>query len=119
MDSNTVNHVCKTGGTKVLEAEARKYIIGAYIETNGQGTIIVNWEELNKALVGKEELKGAKKLVALLKIANPFCSDAIANLLMVEAVLRDKDYPIANFSNIYIEHPCLKSKAPVANPQGF
>ena len=62
-------------------------------------------EELNKKLVGKEELKGTKKLVALLRMANHFTSDAIANLLMTEAILRDKDFCMPNFCGLYKECP--------------
>ena len=46
-----------------------------------------------------------KKLLSLLRIANCITSDGLANFLMIEAVLRDKDWCLPNLSNIYKESP--------------
>ena len=48
LENNEINHVCIPGGVSKAEPEARKHIIGAYVESNGQGAIFVSWEELNK-----------------------------------------------------------------------
>ena len=60
-----------------------------------------------------------KKLKALLEISNPFVGDAIANLLMIEAVLRDEDYSIDQFSGIYRDNPSQMFKAVVSDRTKF
>ena len=119
LETNQINHTCMPGGLNVTAPEAQKHIIGAYVEPNGQGTVVVKWDELNKALEGKEELRATMKLVAFLKIANPYFSDAIANMLMVEAVLRDKDFALPYFCGLYKEFPAQVSKAPVTERNNF
>ena len=68
---------------------------------------------------GKEDRIEAKKLRALLKISNLYVGDAIANLLMIEAVLRDRDLSIETFSSMYEEYPNKMYKAVVANRASF
>ena len=81
--------------------------------------IHVNWSELNKALAGKDSIPACKKLKALLRIANPYVSDAIANLFMIEAVLRDKDFSVLMFYGLYRDHPSSRFKAPVLDRKYF
>ena len=54
-----------------------------------------------------------------MKIANPNASDAIANMLMIEAVLMDKDFAIYSLHTLYKNHPSQKFKAPVAERLNF
>ena len=70
-------------------------MIGANDEPNGHGTICVKWDVLDEALQGLEDRIEAKKLRAFLRISNVYVGDAIANLLMIEAVLRDRDQSIS------------------------
>jgi len=106
-------------GVKNAFEEIRKYVIGAHCDRVGHGTFFVRWDWFDKALKGKEEMLDAKKLRALLSIANSSCGDAMCNMLMLEAVLRDKDYSIQMLTNIYKENPSTCFKATVANKRRF
>ena len=70
-------------------------MIGANDEPNGHGTVYVDWPKLNDLLKGRKEDEDCKKLVAFLRLSNPYVGDAICNLLMVEAVLRDFGYSVS------------------------
>ena len=94
-------------------------MIGAHCDRVGHGTFYVRWEWLDKALKPFEDRIEAKKLRALLSIPYAGCGDAIANLLMVEAVLRDKDYSVQMLYNIYKDHPNKCLKASVVNKRRF
>ena len=107
-------------GEREATEQAKKYTIGATSHANGSGTLHVKWDELNKALLGKEQRAACRKLRAFLKIANPCASDAIATLLMVEAVLKDKDFGVGQLSSsLFKDHPCARFKAPVADRSNF
>ena len=90
-------------GVKNAHPVVQKYVIGANDEPNGHGTICVKWEELDRALQGKEDRLEAKKLRAFLNITNIYVGDAIANLLMIEAVLRDRGESIESLNEKYVE----------------
>lgn len=55
----------------------------------------------------------------MLRISNVYVGDAIANLLMIEAVLRDTDQSIDTLSSLYQEFPNKMYKAVVANRTSF
>lgn len=98
----------------------RNYVIGAFCDHSGHGTIYTDWKALDQALVGKEDRIETKKLRALLRIANANSGgDGIANILMLEAVLRDRDYSLNMLSNLYREYPCKLFKATVTNKNKF
>ena len=90
-----------------------KYVIGANDEPNGHGTVFVNWEKLNGLLEGHEQNFACKKLVAFLRLSNLYVGDAIANMLMCEAVLRDKGMTMSDFAKIYKENPSRMFKIQV------
>ena len=106
-------------GVKNAHPEVQKYVIGANDEPNGHGTICVKWDKLDQALKGKEDRIEAQKLRAFLRISNVYVGDAIANLLMIEAVLRDRDYSVQQLSDQYQEFPNKMFKAIVANRTSF
>ena len=106
-------------GVKNAHPVVQQYVIGANDEPNGHGTICVKWDLLNKALEGKEDRIEAKKLKAFLSMSNLYVGDAIANLFMCEAVLRDRNFSVADFSSLYSEYPNKMYKAVVVNRAGF
>ena len=61
----------------------------------------------------------AKKLKALLKLANTAGYDGITNLLMVEAVMRDRDYSVNMLYSLYKENPSNLYKATVTKKENF
>lgn len=101
LESNDIQQKRVPTGVKNAHPITSQYVIGANDEPNGHGTIQVKWPELNAALAGKEDLPEAKRLVGLLKMTNLAVGDAICNLLMIESVLKDKDFSIENFMSLY------------------
>lgn len=114
-----INGIMVPTGVKNAHPVVQKYVIGANDEPNGHGTICVKWDELKEALKGKEDQMAARKLKALLRISNIYVGDAIANLLMIEAVLRDMNYSIQDFSKLYQEYPSKMFKAVVNDRTAF
>ena len=105
LEENEINIVCVPTGVKNAHPEVQKYVIGANDEPNGHGTIFVDWEKLTKLLEGHEEKFATKKLLAFLRLSNIYVGDAIANMLMCEAVMRDLGMSMEKFSKIYIDNP--------------
>ena len=66
-----------------------KFDIGANDEPNGHGTIAADMSKLSRVLEPHRDKIEAKKLLAFLAISNMQVGDAIANLLMLEAILQD------------------------------
>ncbi len=79
-------------------------MIGANDEPNGHGTVFVNWPMLETILKDNTTV-ACKKLLAFLKLSNIYVGDAIANLFMIEAILRDKGLSINNLSELYRDNP--------------
>lgn len=108
-------------GVKNATPKMVKYTIGCNDEPNGHGTIIVDWKTLTKQLKesGKENDPDAKKLVAFLKIANPTVGDGVANILMIEAIMRDLDYDLSDLLNLYTDSPSKMAKCKVKDRTSF
>ena len=52
----------------------------------------------------------AKKLRALLKITNTHAyGDAIPTILMIEAIMKDRDYSVTMLYNLYKDYPSMES----------
>ena len=66
-------------------------------------------------MLDKKETAQGKKLYAFLRLSNIYVGDAIANLLMIEAILRDKGMNIAEFNELYKDLPSQMFKIKVAN----
>jgi phosphoacetylglucosamine mutase len=52
-------------------------------------------------------------------MTNLAVGDAICNMLMIESVLKEKDYSIENFNSIYKDLPNKTSKAEVKDRSNF
>jgi phosphoacetylglucosamine mutase len=52
-------------------------------------------------------------------MTNLAVGDAICNMLMIESVLKEKDYSIENFNSIYKDLPNKTSKAQVKDRSNF
>lgn len=103
---------------KNAEPIAAKFDIGANDEPNGHGTVVYKAEAIEKALKGDERIE-AKKLKAFLKMTNLFVGDAVANMLMIEAILYDLDMSVEDFFNIYHENPNRMYKFKVNDKGNF
>ena len=59
----------------------------------------------------------AKKLKALLKITNSHAyGDAIPTMLMLEAIMKDRDYSVTMLFNLYKDYPSLETNVFVDYP---
>lgn len=119
LKANEITTVTAPTGVKNARQVASKYVIGASSEYNGHGMIQTQWDWLERTLQGKEDKPQTAKLRALLRIANPYTSDAIANLLLMEALMCCKDYSITMLSNLYKDYPSKMLKLEVANKHKF
>ena len=68
---------------------------------------------------GKENDLNVQKLTAFLRLSNIYVGDAISNLLMIEAILRDKGITIDQFYNLYKEYPSKMFKVKVSDRSMF
>lgn len=105
-------------GVKHAEPVVEKYVIGANDEPNGHGTVTYNKDKLEAALTGDYSYE-AKKLRALLAISNTVVGDAIANMLVLEAIMYDRDESIQDFAGIYQENPYRNVVIKVADKTNF
>ena len=117
-DQKVHNELCPTG-VKNAHPIVIKYDIGANDEPNGHGTVVCKWNKVYEALGEKKETLEGKKLIAILKLSNQTVGDAIANLLLLESIMKDLDYSINDFANIYEENPSRMYKALVSDRTKF
>ena len=123
LESMEINRVCVPTGVKYAHPVVQKYVIGANDEPNGHGTVYVNWDALN--LILKDKLENPKfaptcvKLIAFLKLSNIYVGDAICNLLMIEAILKDKGMSINQFVDLYKDNASQMFKIKVADRSMF
>jgi phosphoacetylglucosamine mutase len=96
-----------------------KYDIGANDEPNGHGTIVCKWDRVLDALKDKLETLEGQKIVWIMKLSNMTVGDAVANLLLIESILRDLDMNVEDFSKIYEENPSRMYKVIVKDRTKF
>lgn len=70
-------------------------------------------DKIDKVLESHMDKLDAKKLRHFLLISNMCVGDAIANVLLLEAIMRDLDMSIQDFAAIYEENPSKNYKAVV------
>lgn len=118
-----IKKTCVPTGVKNAHPVMVKQVIGANDEPNGHGTVYVNWPELMRILKPKLENPAHKptceKLIAFLKLSNIYVGDAIANMLMIEAILREKGMTIGRFLELYKDNPSQMFKIKVADRSMF
>lgn len=90
LEQQGVKNVLVKTGVKHAEPVVEEYVIGANDEPNGHGTVAYNKVELEAALTGDYSYE-ARKLRALLEISNTVVGDALANILVLEAIMYDLD----------------------------
>jgi phosphoacetylglucosamine mutase len=86
---------CTPTGVKHLHAEAKKYDIGIYFETNGHGTVLATNNVLSK--------------FPILKLFNQLVGDSVANLLAIMTILDSVNCTINQWSNLFIKYPNILS----------
>ena len=87
------------------EKIAANYDIAANDEPNGHGTVTYKPKVLEEMLEGPLSGIHSQKLLAFLKLTNMVVGDALANTLMLEAIMYDRDMTVQDFNDIYHENP--------------
>ena len=113
-----VENVLVKTGVKYAEPVVAQYDIGANDEPNGHGTVTYKQEALEAALKGNESIE-ARKLRAFLKMSNTVVGDSVANMLMIESILYDRDMTVQEFAQIYEENPARLYKIKVQDKGNF
>eukprot|EP00116_Pleurobrachia_bachei_P005775 sb/3466037/ len=117
-----VEVVCVPTGVKHLHAAAEKMDIGIYFEANGHGTVLFSNKALasiNKEADQCDSLKGHRtpmqKLQNLTALINQACGDAVTNILVIEALLRDNRWMVCDWDGLYTDLPYRQLKVAVAD----
>lgn len=111
---------CVSTGVKYLHHEAKKFDIGVYFEANGHGTVLFSENAKNmlkeassEQCANEEQRKAAHKLLNVIDLINETVGDAISDMLLVEAILRDQSLSISDWDSLYVDLPNRQLKAKV------
>jgi len=113
---------CVPTGVKYLHHKAQDFDIGVYFEANGHGTVLFNNETI-KAINEQAKKTGlddatkdaACKLETFMNLINQTVGDAISDLLVVETVLRQRDWSCSEWDTAYTDLPSRQIKVKVAD----
>lgn len=110
---------CVPTGVKHLHAAAHHYDIGVYFEANGHGTVLFS-EKCIKTLQSASAEKGeasdaVSTLLAFSQLINQSVGDALSDMLMVEAVLAQKNWGAVEWDEAYEDLPNKLLKVEVAD----
>ncbi|XP_022669739.1 phosphoacetylglucosamine mutase-like [Varroa destructor] len=106
-----VSVTCVPTGVKHLHHEALKAGVGIYFEANGHGTICFSARA--KQLIASSNAVASRKLLDFIDMTNETVGDALSDLLLVEAVLRDLDLDVADWLSEYEDLPSRQIKVTV------
>ncbi|KAI9318760.1 hypothetical protein BX666DRAFT_2026183 [Dichotomocladium elegans] len=127
--TNYLTHVlkvpvsCVNTGVKHLHHEAEKYDIGVYFEANGHGTVLFSPEALHtiKTIEAKTpaQQRAITQLQALTELINQTVGDAISDMLLVEAILTNRQCTLEEWDSAYTDLPNRLVKVVVADRHIF
>lgn len=111
---------CAKTGVKHVHHKAQDFDIGVYFEANGHGTVLFSEEALSKIRVahekaeaGSEQHKVTKELLSMIDLINEAVGDAIADMLVCEAILHQKGWAIVDWDHTYKDLPNRQRKVTV------
>ncbi|CAG8466966.1 10826_t:CDS:10 [Acaulospora morrowiae] len=114
---------CVSTGVKHLHHEATKYDIGVYFEANGHGTVLFSPEALKTISSAKcetaEQEDALKRLRALTDLINQTVGDALSDMLLVEAILVNKQWTLKDWDQAYTDLPSRLVKVVVSDRHIF
>ncbi|XP_057305726.1 phosphoacetylglucosamine mutase-like isoform X1 [Hydractinia symbiolongicarpus] len=101
--------IAKTG-VKHLHLKAVEYDIGVYFEANGHGTIIYSKDAESEIRQPPQNLSDEQKqaseiLKAFVDLTNQTVGDAISDMLLVEAILNEKQWTCKDWDKEYTDIP--------------
>ncbi|KHJ79002.1 phosphoglucomutase/phosphomannomutase protein [Oesophagostomum dentatum] len=107
-------------GVKHLHHAAMKFDIGVYFEANGHGTVVFS-EKFDKLVRNAEQTNDAlKRLQLFSRVINEVVGDAMADLLVVELLLRWYGLSIEGWEReLYTDAPNVQLKIPVKDRSKF
>ncbi|EPQ30761.1 uncharacterized protein PFL1_01662 [Pseudozyma flocculosa PF-1] len=100
---------CTPTGVKHLHHAAESYDIGVYFEANGHGTILFSasaQRKIREASPGSPAAQGAlEQLSALVDLINQTVGDALSDMLLVEVILRARQWGPEEWDGAYEDLP--------------
>lgn len=100
-----IHTVCTATGVKHLHAEALKYDVSIYFESNGHGTVLFN--------------KSCSELHNLQKFFHPTIGDGVMDMFAILFILQELNLEIEDWKNFYTERPYSLLKIEVDNKDDF
>ena len=114
LESRGVLLHCVPTGVKHLHHKALEADVGVYFEANGHGSVLVKDAallQIQQAADGGNS--GAARAIAFLNIINKYAGDAFADMLAVEAILKQSGVSMREWSAYYSDFPSRQSKVVV------
>ncbi|XP_061602487.1 phosphoacetylglucosamine mutase [Cololabis saira] len=113
---------CTKTGVKHLHHAAQEFDIGVYFEANGHGTVLFSKAAEEKirqraedANINDEMKKAALLLQSTINVINQTVGDAIADMLLVEAILAVRGMTVKQWDAIYSDLPNRQLKVKVSD----
>lgn len=116
---NEVYYELVATGVKNAHPVVERFDIGANDEPNGHGTVCAKMLKVKEVLAPHQHTLQAKKIIALLELSNFTVGDAITGMLILEAIMKDRDMSIQDFAALYSENPSKMFKAVVEDRSRF
>eukprot|EP01121_Diplochlamys_sp_Union-15-3_P016169 TRINITY_DN5453_c0_g1_i2.p1 TRINITY_DN5453_c0_g1~~TRINITY_DN5453_c0_g1_i2.p1 ORF type:complete len:555 (+),score=112.81 TRINITY_DN5453_c0_g1_i2:34-1665(+) len=111
-----VTAACTLTGVKHLHHMALKFDIGIYFEANGHGTVTFSENGIHKLKALQEHLEkdtntslekkqALKRLLNLPDLINQAIGDAMSDILVIESILRHKNWTLKEWDSMYQDLP--------------
>lgn len=114
---------CTPTGVKYLHHAAEMYDVGIYFEANGHGTILFSpsaQRKIREALPDSPAAEDAlNQLSNLIDLINQTVGDAISDMLLVEVILRSRQWDCLEWDGAYEDLPNKLLKVNVKNRSIF
>lgn len=111
----------KTGVKHCHHVAVSNFDVAVYFEANGHGTVVLRdslVEKLNKwenALHDERKKLALSQLLAAQQLLNQATGDALSGLLLVEALLLQRNWSVADWDRMYQDLPSRQQKVEVAD----
>lgn len=113
---------CVPTGVKYLHHKAADYDIGVYFEANGHGTVLFGDSAIkaindlsNDVSVDGARKEAAEKLLTVVDVISQTVGDALSDTLLVEVILRERDWDAEQWNQMYTDLPNRQIKVQVAD----
>ncbi|XP_050398269.1 phosphoacetylglucosamine mutase [Patella vulgata] len=120
-DTLKVPVACVPTGVKHLHHKAQDFDIGVYFEANGHGTVLFSDDALKRiadsagenSSLTSDQKQGVKHLSTVIDVINQTVGDALSDMLLVEIILRTRDWSPSDWNKQYIDLPNRQLKVKV------